>query len=170
MRFQIEPLGKRHERGAFSCGNGELDDWFRRRAGQDARRNIARIFVAVEPEMGIIGFYSLSAYTLSIEDLPKNIAHKLPNYDALPAALIGRLATDSKVQGKGVGKLLLADAIRRVLGAMEKLAVFAIVVEAKNEVAVSFYESFGFAQFPLHPNRLFLPTKEAISALGESVK
>ena len=123
------------------------------------------MFAGVEDTLGVIGFYSLSAFTLSLTDLPEGIAHKLPRYDAIPAALIGRLARDERVRGQGVGELLLADAVRRILSASKTLAVFAIVVEAKNAGAIAFYEGFGFRLFPLHPDRLFLLTSSAASAV-----
>jgi hypothetical protein len=110
----LEPLGKQHDRPKFSCGQAELDDWFRRRAGQDERRNVAPVFVAVDSELGVIGFYSLSSFKLDFDDLPEEIAHKLPRYDGVPAALIGRLARDARVRRKGLGELLVADALRRV--------------------------------------------------------
>jgi GNAT superfamily N-acetyltransferase len=165
LAITIEPLGKRHERGAFSCGSAELDDWFRRRAGQDEKRNVARVFVAVDDELGIVGFYSLSTHTLAIEDLPEALARKLPRYDAIPAALIGRLARDEHARGRGVGELLLADAVRRVLGVGEAVAMFAIVVDAKDERAAEFHRAFGFQPFPSQPQRLFLLTSTARKAL-----
>ncbi len=162
----IEPLGKHHDRARFSCGQSDLDDWFRLRAGQDERRNVARVFVAVDADRGVIGFYSLSSLSLSLENLPEEVAHKLPRYDAIPAALIGRLARDERVRGQGVGELLLADAIQRILGAGRSIAVFAIVVDAKDERAVAFYKAFGFRVFPLQPNRLFLLTATAAAGLS----
>src|SRR5674476_880571 len=90
----------------------------------------ARGFVAIDDERGIVGFYSLSSFTLAIADLPSEYAKRLPRYDFIPSALIGRLARDQKVRGEGVGDLLLADAVRRVINASRSLAVFAIVVEA----------------------------------------
>jgi len=161
----IEPLGKHHERAGFSCGQPELDRWFQLRAGQDEKRNVARVFVAVDAELGVVGFYSLSSMSISLGSLPEEIAHKLPRYDAIPAALIGRLARDRRMRGQGVGELLLADAIRRILGAGRSIAVFAIVVDAKDERAVDFYQSFGFRRFPLQPKRLFLPTATAAAVL-----
>src|SRR5450759_5297635 len=68
----IKPLGK-HDRAAFSCGVASLDDWFHLRAGQDEKRNVARVFVAIDDERGIVGFYSLSSFTLAIADLPPNM-------------------------------------------------------------------------------------------------
>jgi GNAT superfamily N-acetyltransferase len=165
LEISIESLGKHHDRTTFHCGQPALDDWFRHRASQDEKRNVARVFVAVTPDLGVIGFYSLSSLSLSLETLPEEVAHKLPRYDAIPAALIGRLARDERVRGKGVGELLLADAIQRILGAGRSVAVFAIVVDAKDDRAVDFYQAFGFRAFPLQPRRLFLLTATAEAAL-----
>src|SRR3546814_474502 len=92
----LEQLGKQHDRSRFSCGQAELDDWFRQRASQDERRNIARVFVAVDSELGVIGFYSLSSFRLDFDDLPEEIVRRLPRYGGVPAALIGRLARDER--------------------------------------------------------------------------
>jgi len=161
----IEPLGRHHDRVRFSCGQPDLDEWFRLRASQDEKRNVARVFVAVAGELGVVGFYSLSSFTFTLEDLPQEIARKLPRYEAIPAALIGRLARDERARGQGVGELLLADAIRRILGAGRSVAVFAIVVDAKDDRAVDFYKAFGFRVFPLQPKRLFLLASTAAAAL-----
>ncbi len=169
MKIAFEPLGKTHDRALFSSGQPDLDDWFHRRASQDDKRNIARVFVAVDRDLknAVVGFYSLSAFTLALGSLPDHLASKLPRYDAIPASLIGRLARSEKVRGQGVGELLLADAIQRILGASRTLAVFAIVVDAKNKRANTFYRSFGFIPFPQMPQRLFLLTSTAAAALAE---
>ena len=164
----IEPLGK-HDRAAFSCGVVALDSWFHLRDGQDEKRNVARVFVAVDDQRRVVGFYSLSSFTLAIADLPPEHAKRLPRYDAIPAALIGRLARDEKVHGEGVGDLLLADAVRRITGAARSLAVFAIVVEATDERAAAFYRNFGFAPFPNRSLRLFMPAAEAAEAGSRAI-
>jgi len=128
---------------------------------------VARVFVALDDARGIVGFYSLSSFTLAFEHLPVEIAAKLPRYDAIPAALIGRLARDERVHGQRVGELLVADAVSRVLKASQTIAVFAIVVEAANAKASEFYRDFGFRPFPLHPNRLFLLTSTAKAAMAK---
>jgi len=167
MIKSIEPLGK-HDRAAFSCGVPSLDDWFRHRAGQDEKRNVARVFVAIDDARRIAGFYSLSSFTITIADVPPEQAKRLPRYDAIPAALIGRLARDQNARGEGVGGLLLADALRRVIGASGTLAVFAIVVDAIDERAAEFYRQFGCAPFPSRPLRLFMPVSEAAAAVSRA--
>jgi GNAT superfamily N-acetyltransferase len=163
LPLSFVPLAKEHDRSGFRCGEGELDEWFRKRAGQDVRRNVARVFVALD-ESGIAGFYSLSAFTLSLDEVPESLAGKLPRYDRIPAALIGRLARDERRKGEGVGELLVADAVRRVLSAAEEIAVFAIIVEAKGDRASTFYRSLGFIPFPNDPSRLFMLTSTAVDA------
>ena len=164
----IEPLGK-HERSAFSCGVAALDEWFHSRASQDERRNVARVFVAIDDQLEVVGFYSLSAFSLVIADLPPEHAKRLPRYDRIPAALIGRLARDERVRGIGIGELLLADAIRRALEAARSLAVFAIVVDAKNDESATFYRDFGFTSFPSRPLRLFITASDAVEALSRAL-
>ena len=90
-------------------------------------------------------------------------------YDLIPAALIGRLARDEKVRAEGVGDLLLADAVRRVIGASRSLAVFPIVVEARDEEAAAICRDFGFAPFPSRPLRLFMPMSEAAEAVSRAL-
>lgn len=165
LEVHFEQLASQ-DRSAFSCGVPELDAWFVRQAGQEQRRNIARVFVAVEREMGVVGFYSLSTYAVERVDLPGAVVRKLPRYDSIPAVLIGRLARDLRVRGTEVGTLLLADAVRRSLALSESVAVFAVVVDSKNEQAALFYEGFGFLRFPDRPQRLFLPLLTAARALA----
>lgn len=129
---------------------------------------MARVIVALDQTERIVGFYSLSAFSLTLDEVPRDLAGKLPRYDRIPAALIGRLARDLSVRGEGLGELLVADAIRRILSASRELAVFAIVVDAKNDRASDFYQSMGFLPFPHHPERLFMLTATALAALTGS--
>lgn len=169
MPLTFERLHHRHDRGSFSCGVPALDAWFRTRAGQDQRRHVAQVFVALD-EHGIVGFYSLSMFTLVLGSLPEELARKLPRYDAIPAALIGRLARHVRTRGSGIGDLLVADAVKRVLAAAESVAAFAIVVDAKDDRGASFYELHGFLPLPSRPNRLFLLTQTAAAALSAAVE
>ena len=162
IRFEVLRAG--HDRTHFSCGTPALDEWFRIRASQDQKRKVAQVFVALKKDQ-IVGFYSLSMFTLSLDIIPAPLAKKLPRYEAIPAALIGRLARAESEQGTGTGGLLLADAVKRVLGATESIAAYAIVVDAKDNRARHFYEGHGFIPLPSTPRRLFLLTQTAEAAL-----
>ena len=153
----IEPLGPHHDRESFACGEPALDDYLRRRASQDTRRRVARVFVAVgaTPEE-IAGYYTLSAASFEKDELPGGIAKRLPHYP-VPAVVIGRLAVSRLFQGRGLGETLLLDAVRRIVRASATIAAYAVVVDAKNDAARAFYERYGFRPFPSNPRRLFLP-------------
>ena len=161
----IEPLGSHHDRAAFSCGEPALDSYLQRQASQDIRRRVAQVFVAVGDTPGkIAGYYSLSAASFEKDELPPPLAKRLPHYP-VPAVILGRLAIDRTFQRQGLGEALLLDVIRRVLRASGTFAVYAIVVAAKNDSAVKFYERYGFRAFVTEKRRLFLPL-ETFEKLG----
>lgn len=162
--LRIEPLGD-HDRSKFACGHPALDEWFRLRAGQDQHRSVSRVFLAVDDVLGVVGFFTLSSFAIIPDELPVAISRKLPRYQVIPATLIGRFATDRRVQGKGVGRLLIAEAIRRVLDVATSVAVFAIVIDAKDETAAEFYKRVAFQAFPQQPMRLYLLASTAADGL-----
>ena len=156
--FRIRPLDAAVDATAFCCGQNALDEYIRRYASQDVRRDVARVFVAV-PEndlQRLAGFFTLSAGSVNCSELPPALARKLPRYP-VPVALIGRLAVDENFQGKGLGSILLADACKKVVQASAVLAVAGIVVDAKDDAARTFYQHYGFMPFPGQPKRLLLP-------------
>jgi predicted GNAT family N-acyltransferase len=117
---------------------------------------LANCFVAVERASGrLAGFYTLSAGSISMSDLPEDILKRLPRYPNVPAALIGRLAVDMRFRGQRLGEVLLLDAVDRVLDSDP--AVFAMVVEAKDDAAVSFYLRYEFRRLSTKQMSLFLP-------------
>ncbi|MFQ5716932.1 MAG: GNAT family N-acetyltransferase [Nitrospinales bacterium] len=158
--YSIEPLGKRHDRAAFSCGKESLDRYIGRQASQDAMRHYAASFVLVE-EGGenILGYYTLSAFGIQLKELPEEIVKKLPRYPIVPATLLGRLAVDKDHQGKGFGELLLMDAVRRSLDQADVIGSAAVVAEAMDKKVYGFYKKFDFLPFSDRKDRLYLPMK-----------
>ena len=155
-QFSIETLASSHDRKSFACGVPALDHYLRQLAGQDTRRRFANCFVAIERASGTIaGFYTLSAASVPIVDLPAEVTARLPHYASLPAALIGRLAVDHRFRGQRVGAILLLEAADRAIDSAP--AVFALLVDAKDEVAASFYRHFEFLPLRNNPMTFFLP-------------
>jgi len=158
IAYRIRSLDTAVDQAAFHCGQQPLDDYIRRYASQDVRRNIARVFVATpqrDPQR-LAGFYTLSAGSVGCSDLPEALARKLPRYP-VPVALIGRLAVDFGFQGQGLGSILVADACQKVIQASTVLAIAGIVVDAKDTAAEAFYRHFAFVPLPGRPDRLLLP-------------
>lgn len=158
MDLRILPLAKEHDRKSFHCGQPSLDEYLHRYAGQDIRRRVTRVFVAVPANAPrqIVAFYSISAGSLDAEELPDGYRRRLPRYP-LPVALLGRLAVATSHHGQGIGAVVLADALRRVAAASGVLAVYAVVVDALDDRAAEFYRKFSFIGLPSRRRTLFLP-------------
>jgi len=163
--FRIDPLSADHDRSRFLSGSDALDKNFREQASQDIKRRIATCFVAVNvavPE--VAGYYTLTATSVALNALAPEVAKKLPRYPVVPAVLLGRLAVARHYQGRGLGGILLADALKRI--ARAELGVFAMVVDAKDEAAEHFYEHYGFTLLPSEVRRLCLPISAALQRLA----
>jgi ribosomal protein S18 acetylase RimI-like enzyme len=153
--FVVEKLAAHHDRLSFSCGVDALDRYLHAQAGQDVRRRVSNCFVAVSSERTIAGYYTLAATGVPLNDLPLEYAKRLPRYPIVPAALVGRLAVDIRFAGKGLGSMLLYDAMARAADAAP--AVFAVIVDAKDDRAAKFYQRFGFRAFASRPMTLYYP-------------
>ena len=161
----ISPLGKSHERESFNCGKHSLDEYLQQYASQDIKRRINKVFVASPSEAPwqVIGYYGLSAGSLDANDLPEGLRRRLPRYP-VPVVLLGRLAVTQSHQGQGLGSILLADALQRIVQASQVMAVYAVVVDALDKRAAEFYQQFGFIPLPSQPLKLFLPM-DSVAAL-----
>ncbi len=156
FNYFIEPLGKHHDRASFSCGVETLDRYLKKQAAQDASKRVAAPFVLIEKNSSkVVGYYTLCATSIKIDELPIEIAKKLPKYSDVPATLLGRLAVEQNFRNKGLGETLVMDALYRSL--LSKIATMAVVVSAKDDKARSFYEHYNFIRFSDYPFRLFLP-------------
>ncbi len=160
-KLPIVPLD-RHDRTNFSCGVEALDRYLKIQATQDMRRKVSNCFVALGREGEIVAYYTFAAANVLASDLPADVARKLPRYPYVPAALIGRLAVDKRVQGQRLGEALLADAALRA--ARSAPAVFALLVDAKDASAEAFYKRFGFRDLQSQSLSLFLPIATAEKA------
>ena len=159
MKWTVESLNSKHNRGDFDSGVESLNRYIRELATQHAKRNISKTFVAVEHNNpSVCGFYSLSTGSMLLEELPESARHRLPRYP-IPTAHLGQLAIDLRMQGQGLGAALLFDALRRVTRVGEELGIYAITVDALDEKAKKFYERYGFVAIDADPFHLYLETK-----------
>lgn len=154
--LKFEPLGN-HDRAAFSCGNEALDHYIKKQASQDVRKRAAVVYILTPDGKTILGFYTLSQYSVQFNDIPAEIAKKFPRYPAVPATLLGRLARHEAAKGQGLGELLLMHALHSALKMSEQVASAAIVTDAKDQRAVDFYKHYGFIDLPKAERRLFIP-------------
>jgi GNAT superfamily N-acetyltransferase len=159
-RYVLEPLGKQHQREGFNCGNAVLNEFLCHYARQQSDAGANKTYVirsAPLPEQ-VCGFYSLSAGAVGFSEAPDSLKKKLSRYP-IPVARLGRLAVDQQWQGQGLGGLLLLDALRRTARIASELGIVAIIVDAKDERAVRFYEQYGFMRFSAASRQLYLTVK-----------
>ena len=144
---------KRHNRAEFNSGSDPLDIYLKTRAGQEQRNNVAFPYVLTKDDR-ILGYYTLSATSVLTNALPQGLSRKI-GYELAPAVLIGRLAVDQSQQGEGLGRILLVDALRRIVRSGD-FAVTAIVVDPKDEKATYFYAHHGFEPLENEGHRMFI--------------
>ncbi len=155
QRYRVVPFEARHDRDAFNCGVEALDRYLKHHATQDARRNIATVFVAEHTTLGVLhGFYTLSMASVLLDRLPAALAKKMPRYPTVPAVRLGRLAVHVDARGGGLGAHLLMDAMARSLES--EVAWAAFLVDAKDTTARFFYGRFGFQSLADDANHLFV--------------
>jgi GNAT superfamily N-acetyltransferase len=163
---RIVPFDKRFDHSGFDCGVPALNNYLKNQASQDVRNHYSVIFAALECSVDrIIGFYTLSNASLSLKQIPVDVQKRLPKYPDIPAVRLGRLAVDKTVQGSGVGKKLLADAIMQSL----KSSAWAVMaVDAKDARAFAFYLKHGFIAIDASESSLFVLRSMLMNFLARS--
>ena len=162
--FRFEMLAEKHDRSKFDSGEAALDRYFQTQVTQDIRRRITNCFVVVEAATGVVtAYYTLSAASIPLVELPLDEAKRLPRYPSIPAVRIGRLAVDRRFQRRGLAEPMLMNAVHRTM--QDAAAAFTLLVDAKSDSVVSFYERYGFRAIAGKPQTLFLPLSTAQKTL-----
>lgn len=137
---------ERHDVGEFSCGEPSLDAWLREQAVPSAARRTARTWVWVDQDGVVVGYYALAAHKVARGDVPSKVGRGGPV--EIPAVLLARLALSESLRGQGLGAVLVADALQRVVDATQTVAARLVVVDALHERVARFYETLGFRRIP----------------------
>lgn len=160
MRNITELLNSTHNKKDFLCGKELLDNYLKKQAKQDVKRKLSACFVVNDKKNNLLkGYFTLSNNSLPQNLIPPSFQKKLPkSYVSIPSTLLGRLAIDKRYQGKGIGKLLLIDALYRSYEISKNIGSYAIVVDPIDEYAFNFYNKYGFIPLP-DSGKMFLPMK-----------
>jgi GNAT superfamily N-acetyltransferase len=155
--MRIVPLAGNHDRQSFDCGRQELNDWLRQVARQHQDKGLSKTFVATREDAldCICGFYALTLAELENRHLPDAWRKKLPR--RIPGVRLGRLAVDGQYQHKGLGELLLVDALTRAQRIYAEAGGIGLFVDAIDQHGADYYQRFGFGASPDNPLLLFLP-------------
>ena len=163
--LRIEPLSRRHDRMGFDCGETALNDYLHKTARPHIEKGISRTFVLVDTgsPTKILGFFTLASCEVITTNLPEKYAGKYPA--KAPAAKLARLAVSTDRQRRGLGSIMMVDAMKRILAVAENIGVIGFFADAKNPAARQYYEQFGFISLPDKPLELFLPLQSLKAAM-----
>jgi GNAT superfamily N-acetyltransferase len=165
--FRLEPLRRQHPRNSFQCGQEQVDDWLATKALQNQDKHLSVTRVLLDPAGAIAGYYTLATGQVDFSDLPREIAKRLPRR-LLPVAVLAWLGVSTAHQGQGLGRLLLAQALRDCHEAGKTFAFIAVILDSINDAAKAFYRQWDFEELPGHPYRLFLSAKRLEAMMEES--
>ncbi len=158
MNELTEILNSNHRKQEFSCGKEMLDNYLKKQANQDIKRKLSACFVLNDEETNLLkGYYTLANNSIPQNLIPTEFRKKLPkSYISIPTTLLGRLAIDNRFQGKGIGMLLLIDALKRSYEISKSIGSFAVIVDPLDKDAEKFYNKYGFINLP-DSGKMFLP-------------
>jgi GNAT superfamily N-acetyltransferase len=140
--IEIRALRADDDRTSFRSGDADLDRFFHQFAGQHQfRQHVGVTYVAVE-DRTILGFATVAAAHVEIDDLPVAVRRKLPRYP-LPVLRLARLAVEQSAQGQGLGLHLLRFVLRLALQMADAYGCVGVIVDAKPD-AEAFYTKYGF--------------------------
>ena len=163
MTWNFLSIAKNHQRASFDCGYPILNEYLKRYARQNHNKGTAKTIVAISASGGlkIDGYYTVSSSVIEFESLPDSYQRRMPAYP-IPAVLIGKLAVDNSVKGRGLGRDLLVDALARTVRASQEIGIFAVRVDAIDLQAKEFYLKHEFIPFQDRELSLFLPIETII--------
>jgi hypothetical protein len=158
-KYYFEPLGEQHDRAAFSCGNQALVEYFRGDPiRQEVGRRVTNAFVLTPGGKFVAGFYTLSPISILSVNLPPSLQKKLPKRP-IGATLIGRMGRDLSLRGKGACEMLLMDALRKAWQASKLVSSWAVVVDAKEGLAIFTLRTSSTPSLPNQTGSLTLPSE-----------
>jgi GNAT superfamily N-acetyltransferase len=166
-----EPIGKKHDREAFDCGEEALNEFLRRYARKSHDLGGAKTFLAIDDadNKTILGFYSLSPASVDYSRTPEIARRGLARHD-VPGFRLARLAVHRKSHGQGLGGQLLLVAGRRCVLASAEVGGVVLVIDAKNERVAGWYASYGALPLLDSPLSLVLPLTTVEAALKKAGK
>jgi GNAT superfamily N-acetyltransferase len=165
--YRLETLRRGHPRKRFQSGEAAVDEWLAAHALQNQEKHLSVTKVLLDEGGAIAGYYTLATGQVDFGDLPAEVRKRLPRR-ALPVAVLAWLGVAAERQGEGLGRLLLAQALRDCHEAGQTFAFVAVILDCLNDRAKAFYRQYDFAELPGHPYRLFLSARRLDAMMGGS--
>ncbi len=156
-RVRIEPLGQKHDRAAFICGDERLDNFIKSTARRQQEQDLSQTYVGcLDQDFIVIAYYALNSHFIDVTTLPPEDRKKLPNYETIPAIYLSKLGVHAEHQNKGIGRRLMANAFQRCVAAADIVGAHFLVLDALNKDAARLYRRLGLVDLPGHEPRMLI--------------
>ena len=156
-RARIEPLDRKHDRAAFTCGDVPIDNFLKNSATKQQQEDIARVYVScLDAEFVVIGYYALNSHSINAATLPEDIRKRLPSYETMPTIYLSKLGVRTDFQDKGLGQYLMGHAFKRCVDAADIIGAQFLVLDSLNELSTKLYLSLGLIELPGHAPRMIM--------------
>lgn len=172
--FERFDLSKQYDCSSFDCGHQSFNEFLTNGGMQtelERRVTIPHLLLAIRDNLPpkVIGFFTLASSSLEKKFYPvsNNQKKKLP-YKTVPTIIIGKLAVCKSVQGQGVGKRVLAHAIKTAYLQSRDVGCLALYLNAINGKE-GFYKECGWIEIKDDHNGFVYPLKQFEDALKEKL-
>jgi len=159
-----ELLTAAHDVSEFTCGRPVLDNWLKTRALSNQEKGFTAVLVVHEAGR-VIGYYGLAPTGVVPNVLPRSIRTGQPP-DPVPCLLLGQLATDLGWVGRGIGTGLVKHALERSVQAANLVGGRALMVNAVDSDAATFWQRRGFVPSRDNPLVLFRSIPDIAASLA----
>lgn len=146
-----------HDLGGFDCGRAEITDWLLKRALKAAETDTAKTYVVCRGTKRVVAYCSLAAGGVVCDEAPSALARNAP--DPIPVIILARVGVTASEQRRGLGRALIAEAMRRAAQASRIIGARALLVHALDEGLATYYETLGFRRVGEGAQTLYLPMK-----------
>ena len=147
----------------FDCDNEMINTFVQKSLKKRVKKHLSQAYVLLNDDT-FSGFYTLDTFSITRDMFEAEFKPAaLP--PVVPVVKLGMLAVDKNLQGKGLGKRLLRDAMLKV-AEISKLAGCAGIYLLAEKDAVVFYESLGFITIKQNiPTPMFLSIEQVLDAV-----
>jgi GNAT superfamily N-acetyltransferase len=123
--------------------------------------------LVVHDDGQVVGYYGLAPSVIAPNAAPRAIRTGRPP-DPIPCLLIGQLAVDRRHAGRGIGSVLVRDALQRCVAGAAIVGGRAVVVRAIDTEAEAYWQGWGFTPARDNPSVLMRSIDDIRAWLAEA--
>jgi GNAT superfamily N-acetyltransferase len=148
--LQTKRLTDECSRAAFSCGNSDIDKWFKNDALKHHNALDCRVVTGhLTKNPAPVGFYATTIKMEREDALPKEHRPWLrwPWGKTFPVMHLRYVAVIRPLQRQGFGTVLMGAAIDDFYEVSSRTGIFALTLVAVDQKTAEFYRNLGFVDF-----------------------